>query len=122
MGTRLKTFEGKPLEPSCDHLYPEKGHKGVSLMVQNGKITRIVISNPRIQTLSGAKVGDSTERLKQLFGGRLEIEQHKYDDEGYYYFVWEQGKRYGVKFEIGGNKVTDIYAGDDSIRYVEGCA
>lgn len=91
-------------------------------MVQNGKITRIVISNPRIQTLSGAKVGDSTERLKQLFGGRLEIEQHKYDDEGYYYFVWEQGKRYGVKFEIGGNKVTDIYAGDDSIRYVEGCA
>lgn len=122
MGTRLKTFEGRPLEPSCDHLYPEKGYEGVSLMVQNGKITRIGISNSKIRTLSGIKVGDSTTRLKQVFGTRLEIQQHKYDDDGFYYFVWEQDKRYGVKFEIGGGRVTEIYAGDDSIQYVEGCA
>lgn len=122
MRTRLKTFEGKPLEPSCDHLYPEMGHEGVSLMVQNGKVTRVVISNPQIQTLSGIKVGDSTARLKQVFASRLEIEQHKYDDTGYYYFVWEQGKRYGVKFEIAADQVIEIYSGDESIRYVEGCA
>lgn len=122
MGTRLRTFEGRALDPSCDHLYPEKGFEGLSLMVQNGKITRIVISNPNIQTLSGIKVGDSTARLKQVFGSRLEIEQHKYDDHGFYYFVWEQGKRFGVKFEIGGDRVTEIYAGDESIQYVEGCA
>lgn len=122
MGTRLKTFEGQPLDPSCDHLYPEKGYDGVSLMVQNGKVTRIVISNPQIQTLSGIKVGDSTARLKQVFPGRLEIEPHKYDESGFYYYVWEQGKRHGVKFEIAGDRVTEIYAGDESITYVEGCA
>jgi hypothetical protein len=122
MGTRFKTFEGNPLDPECDHLYPETGHDGVSLMIQNGKITRVVVSNPQIQTLSGVKVGDSIARLKRVFGARLEIEQHKYDDTGFYYFVWEQGKRYGVKFEIAADRVTDIYAGDESIKYVEGCA
>ena len=121
MGTRLKTYEDGPLEPSCDHLYPEKGFEDMSLMVQNGRITRIVTSNPSVQTLSGIKVGDSTRRLKQMFGARLEIAQHKYDDDGYYY-VWEEGKRYGVKFEIGGDHVTAIYAGDESIQLVEGCA
>ena len=122
MGTRLKTLEDRPLDSSCDHLYAEKGFEGVSLMVQNGKITRLELSSSSVQTLSGIKIGDSTTRLKQVFGTRLEIEQHKYDDDGFYYFVWEQSKRHGVKFEIGGGRVTEIYAGDESIQYVEGCA
>ncbi|MEK8047399.1 hypothetical protein [Ideonella margarita] len=122
MGTRLKTFEDRPMDAFCDDLIPEKGFEGVSLMVQNGRITRLVISKPTVRTLSGIQVGDSTDRLKQVFGSRLEIQPHKYDDDGFYYFVWEQGKRFGVKFEIGGNRVTEIYAGDESIRYVEGCS
>lgn len=122
MGTRLKTFEGRPLDVSCDHLYPERGFQGVSLMVQHGRITRVVVSNARVQTLSGIRVGDSTTRLKQVFGHRLEIERHKYDEGGFYYFVWEQDKRHGVKFEVAGDTVTEIYAGDASILYVEGCA
>ena len=122
MGTRLKTLESRPLERSCDHVYPEKGFKGMNLMVQDGKITRIEIASPLAQTLSGVKVGDSSARLKQVFGARLEIEQHKYEDDAFYYFLWEQGKRFGVKFEIVGNRVTLIYAGDESIQYVEGCS
>ncbi len=62
-------------------------------MVQNGKVTRIVISTPRVQTLSGLRVADTTARLKQVFGAQLEIEQHKYDESGSCYFVWERNKR-----------------------------
>jgi hypothetical protein len=122
MGTRLRTYENRPLEPECDHLYAEKGYEGISLMVQNGKVTRIEVSNPAVLTLSGIRVGDTTTRLKQVFVNRLRIEQHKYDDTGFYYYVWEQSERYGVKFEIAGDKVTEIYAGDRSIQLVEGCS
>ncbi|MCW5649784.1 MAG: hypothetical protein KIS62_08570 [Ramlibacter sp.] len=122
LGTRLKTFEDRPLDPSCDHLYPAKGFEGLVLMVQNGKISRVTTTNPHVQTLSGIKVGDTTARLKLVFGNRLEIEPHKYDEHGAYYFVWERGRHYGVKFEIGGDRVSEIYAGDETIRYVEGCS
>ncbi len=122
MGTRLRTYENRPLEPECDHLYAEKGYEGISLMVQNGKLTRIEVSSPSVSTLSGIKVGDTTTRLKQVYGNRLKIEQHKYDDAGFYYYVWEQSERYGVKFEIAGDKVSEIYSGDTSIQLVEGCS
>lgn len=122
LSTRLHTHDRRVPEPSCDYLYPENGHKGLSLMVQHGRVTHIVISTPGAQTQSGAKVGDSTARLKELFGSRLEVESHKYDDDGFYYYVWEQGKRHGIKFEIGGDHVTEIYAGDETIQYVEGCS
>lgn len=122
MGTRLRTYENRPLDPDCDHLYAEKGYEGIGLMIQNGQITRVEVSSPTVSTLSGIRVGDSTTRLKRVFGSRLRIEQHKYDDAGFYYYVWEQGELYGVKFEIAGDKVIEIYAGDKSIQLVEGCA
>jgi len=122
MGTRLRTYEKRPLDPDCDHLYAENGYEGIGLMVQNGQVTRVEVSNPTVSTLSGVNVGDSTARLKQLFGSRLTIEQHKYDDTGFYYYLWERHERYGVKFEIVEDKVREIYAGDKSIRLVEGCA
>ncbi len=122
LGTRLRTYENSPSDPDCDHVFAEKGYEGVALMIQNGQVTRVEVSSPTLSTLSGVKVGDSTTQLKQVFGSRLKIEQHKYDDTGFYYYVWEQSELYGVKFEIAGDKVIAIYAGDKSIQLVEGCA
>lgn len=121
MGVRLQAYENGPIDPSCDHIYPDKGHKGVSFMIQDGRITRVGISSPEVLTRSGARVGDSTSRLKSLFGAQLEIEPHHYID-GFYYFVWEKNRRHGVKFEIADDKVIEIYAGDESIQLVEGCS
>jgi hypothetical protein len=122
MGTRLKTHDNRPLDPSCDYVYPEKGFQGVSMMVERGKIAHVQLAGAGPQTRSGAAVGDSVDKLRQLYGQQLEIQPHKYDETGFYYYVWEQDKRYGIKFEIGGGKVTSIFAGDYTIGYVEGCA
>jgi hypothetical protein len=122
MGAKLRTVEGRPIEAACDYLYPASGHKGVSLMVQEGRVTHVLVSTPNIRTRSGIRVGDSASHLKNVFSTQLEIEPHKYDDSGFYYFIWEKGKRLGVKFEIGGGKVRKIFAGDESIQYVEGCS
>lgn len=122
LGTSLKTFENQPLDPDCDHLYPASGHPGISLMVQAGRVTRISLDSPMLSTRSGLRVGDSAARVKAVLGRQLEIEAHKYDDDGQYFYVWEASRQRGVKFEIVGGRVQTIYAGDSSIQLVEGCA
>ena len=120
--SKLRTSEDRPLEAFCDFVYPSRGHDGLSLMIQNGVVTHIEAHKSGVLTKSGAGVGDSTAKLKRLFGKALEIEQHKYDDSGFYYYVWEKNRRRGVKFEIGGDRVVAIYAGSETIMLVEGCS
>lgn len=119
---KLNTFENRPIDTECDYV-SETGRyeEGVNYMIQEGKITRIDVSDSAITTKSGAKVGDSTEKLKEIFGSQLEIEPHKYDEAGFYYYIWENDKNYGVKFEIADDKVRQIYVGDKTIEWVEGC-
>ncbi len=122
LGTALRTFENQPLDPDCDHLYPASGHPGISLMVQNGRVTRIGADTPDIATRSGVRVGDTADSVRRRFGDALEIEQHKYDDTGQYFYLWEPSRQRGIKFEVIGGRVVTTYTGDPSIRLVEGCA
>lgn len=122
LGTPLRTIENAPVQTACDYLYPVRGFEGFSLMVQNGRVTRAQIRSATFATRSGARVGDRTTRLRQLYGNRLDIVPHKYDPTGFYYFVWEPRMRYGVKFEIAADTVSAIYAGDTSIQLVKACA
>ncbi len=119
---KLNTFENKPIDSDCDYVSASGRREGVNYMIQQGKISRIEVFDRAIKTKSGVKVGDSTSKLKEIFGSQLEIEAHKYDDTGFYYYIWEGGKRHGVKFEIAADKVIAIYVGDESIDWVEGCA
>lgn len=117
----LTTYDNAPLEVSCDFVYPSQDKDRIAFMVSDGHINHAVISTPDITTRSGAKVGDSTARLKSLFGAQLQITPHEYE-EGFYYFIWENSHSYGVKFEVVNDKVVQIYAGDESIQFVEGCS
>lgn len=120
-GSKLITSsEGAP-GSACKFMTVAQGHAGVSLMVQNGRITHIETSTPGVLSQSGAGVGDSTSRLKSLYGKQLEIEVDKYDEKGFYYFLWNTNRSGGMKFEIANDKVTTIYAGSKTIRLAEGC-
>lgn len=118
----LRTKNHRTLDPECGYLYPIKRHRGISLMIQNGRITRITVTTKDISTKSGARVGDQATKLQSLFRDSLEIEPHKYDNAGKYYYVWEPGKQRGVKFEVIDGRVKSIHAGDESISLVEGCS
>lgn len=121
LDSRLRTKNHRPLEPECGHLYPIKGHRGINLMFQNGRISRITAITKDVATKSGARVGDPATKLQSLYGKSLEIEPHKYDDTGQYYYIWEPEKLRGVKFEVIDGFVQSIHAGDESISLVEGC-
>jgi hypothetical protein len=120
-GSKLITSSEGPPGSVCKFMTVAQGHAGVSLMVQNGKITHIEANTPGVLSQSGAGVGDSTSRLKSLYGKQLEIEVDKYDEKGFYYFLWNTNRSGGMKFEIANDKVATIYAGSKTIRLAEGC-
>lgn len=113
-------------DPTCTYYKPGRGLTGVSFMVVNGKIARIDIDNPRITTRSGARVGDSEEKVKSLYGNTLTVQPHKYVPRGHYLIFTPKDaadKNYRLLFETDGKKVTRWRIGKvPEVMWVEGCS
>ncbi len=93
-----------------------------SFMVNAGTIARVDVSTPDYLTEAGAKVGDTEERIKELYGPGVEVSPHEYVD-GHYLTVTSKDGKYAIVFETDGEKVTYIRAGrPPEVGYIEGCA
>lgn len=110
----------------CQYYRPEKRLKGIAVMVTNGVISRVDITNPRIATLSGIKVGDPEQQLKSVYGSKLHIKQHKYNTQGRYLIYVPQNpqqRKYQLVFETDGRRVTNWRFGKaEEVNWVEGCS
>jgi hypothetical protein len=97
--------------------------KGASLMFVDGRLARIDISEPGVQTWSGAEVGMLEARVKHLYGASLRQEPHAYvGPEGHYLTLVSSDRTLGLRFETDGTRVTSYYAGTrEAIQYIEGC-
>ncbi|MEP6832685.1 MAG: hypothetical protein ABJB74_04790, partial [Gemmatimonas sp.] len=79
----LKASTGSNLD-ECDYVTWEGGPAGLGIMVIDGKIARVdVRESTDIPTRSGARIGDSEERIKMLYGARVKVTDHKYEDGHY---------------------------------------
>jgi hypothetical protein len=108
-------------EQSCFYLTPKK-QPGVAFMMIDGKLARIDVRESGVRTTTGIQVGDSQARALQIYGDKLNVEKHKYLDEGHYLTVKSSDGHYGIRFESDGKKITMYYAGRfDAIQLVEGC-
>lgn len=123
---------------SCYYLKTEGELKDVSFMVTKDEaksrqkhitsdvIARIDINNPNITTISGAKIGDTEARIKSLYGGKIKVSPHPYNDNGHYLTLVPEDKadkNYRVIFETDGQRVISYRVGKlPEVRYVEGCA
>ena len=60
----------------------------------------------------------------ERYGPRLLVKPHAYDGpEEKYLTIYSKDKRYGVRFETDGVKVTRYYVGTaEAVQYIEGCA
>jgi hypothetical protein len=122
---------------SCYYLQTDGELKGVSFMVTKDEvksrqkyitsdtIARIDIDNPKITTISGAKIGDTEARIKSLYPGKIKVSQHPYDRNGHYLTYIPQDKNdknYRVIFETDGQQVTRYRVGKlPEVGYIEGC-
>ncbi len=99
-----------------------RGHAHLAFMIEDGRLSRIDVDAPGIATSSGIQVGDSEQRLRQVYGPKLSVTEHKYIDTGHYFTVRSPDRRYGVRFETDKGRVLEFYVGRyESIQYVEGC-
>lgn len=110
----------------CDYVKWEGGPAGVLVMVLENKIARIdVTDSSAVATSTGAKIGDTEERIQSLYPGRVAVTPHKYSD-GHYLTVKSANPADSLNliiFETEKNKVTRYRAGImPGVSYIEGCS
>jgi hypothetical protein len=106
---------------SCYYVHAA-GHGHIDFMIIDDHLVRIDVDAPSILTSSGLQVGDSESKVLKVYGPKLKVTEHQYVDTGHYLTVRSDDRRYGIRFETDGGKITMFYVGTyEAIQYVEGC-
>lgn len=115
---------GPKMDPCYYVSHPRR--PDVAFMVIGDQIARVdVRQGSRLLTAAGAGIGDTEERIRSLYAGRIEIEPHRYVD-GSYLIVRPEAEAdtsFRIVFETDGRRVTRYRAGRlPEVRWVEGCS
>jgi hypothetical protein len=114
------------LESGC-HMVRLAGDSGNGplFMVVDGKIARVDVTGPGIQTNHKVAVGDDEAKIAKVYPERVTVSPHKYT-EGHYVTVGprtEADSGFEVVFETDSQRVTRYRAGRlPEVEYVEGCS
>jgi hypothetical protein len=97
---------------------------GIGVMMEGGKVVRVEVRRGNFATSSGARIGDTEERIQSLYPGQVTVSPHKYTD-GHYLTVAptaaDSSNR--IIFETDGRRVLNYRAGvRPQVEYVEGCS
>ncbi len=120
--------ENPTMNTQCDFVFPAVGAgipEGVSVMVVKGKIARIDVDTGSVTTEDGAKIGDSEDRIKSIYGEEVRVEPHKYNEGWHYLTVMGDSASAGkaLVFETDGKLVTMFRGGRlPEVKWVEGCS
>lgn len=119
---------GGPNPDECDQFRPAGAPRGLLVMLQDGILTRISLSEGTgIRTASGVGVGDPAAAVLAAHGAEAVTSPHKYQEApARYITIWRTAppapNARGIVYEIGGDdRVMHVHAGGASIQYVEGC-
>jgi hypothetical protein len=107
----------------CTYVEWRGGPPGVRVMVEGGRIARVDVTTPGTATATGARVGDSEERVMDLYRGRVAVTPLKYE-EGHYLTVTPESRdtSIAIVFEAANGKIARYRAGQrPQVEYVEGC-
>jgi hypothetical protein len=119
--------ERPDIKQACDFVFPAVGAGipfGVNVMVVKGKVARIDVDTGTVTTEDGAKIGDSEDKIKSIYGDELKVSPHKYIEGGHYLTVMGDSASAGkaMVFETDGKQVTMFRAGRiPEVEWVEGC-
>ena len=111
-------------EDSCRYVEAGPRWPGTGVMLLDGRVARIDVTRRGIETLSGAAVGDLVSKVHSIYGRRLRASDHDFGSgEGMQYLTMFSGdRRYGIRFETDGERVTEFYVGTgEAVQFIEGC-
>jgi hypothetical protein len=127
---RARLVDGPdPAEPlsECAYLESAAVPEGIAFMFAKGRVVRIDVFKTGFLTASGAGVGDSEEKIKRLYPGRITVEPHPYSSETGHYLNYlpaqDFDRGYGMVFETEANKVRSFRTGTlTAVALIEGCS
>lgn len=123
----LPSFKMRPGAEStgCDYARVDGVPAGLKIMVEDGRVGRIEVTEGDIATSTGARIGDSENTIKKLYPRQVTVTPHKYTD-GHYLVVIPKSpsdSAFRIIFETDGTRVLRYRAGiRPQVEYVEGCA
>ena len=121
------TFKAAPSADggSCTYATLDGWPAGIGVMIDAGKVVRVEIRRGNFATSTGARIGDTEEKIKSLYPGQVTVSPHKYTD-GHYLTVAptaEADSANRIIFETDGRNVVNYRAGvRPQVAYVEGCS
>lgn len=97
---------------------------GVSLMIEGGQFVRVDVDSGSMPTAAAVRVGDTEDRVKEAYPGRVTVSPHKYT-QGHYLTVAPENpadSAYRLVFETDGKRVVRFRGGQrPQVEYVERC-
>src|SRR3546814_1740831 len=84
---------GGPEPESCDIFHPARAPEGLRVMVEDGRLTRVSLSNPtEVKTDRGFGPGDTAAAIKAAYGEDVAARPHEYEGApAEYRRVWPTG-------------------------------
>src|SRR3546814_14028446 len=71
---------GGPEPESCDIFHPARAPEGLRVMVEDGRLTRVSLSNPtEVKTDRGFGPGDTAAAIKAAYGEDVAARTHEYE-------------------------------------------
>lgn len=109
--------------PARCHYRGNARQPGVRYAVDGEVITRIETRDARYATVSGVHVGDSAERVQQVYGKRLSSTPHPYFDRGRVLTVYSPDHRFALVMEANDQgRITTLRGGRlPEVGWLEGC-
>lgn len=109
----------------CGYVKWEGGPAGLLVMVIENRIARVDATEAGITSDKGAKIGDTEDQVKSLYGDRVTVSPHKYTD-GHYLTVRAADASdtvHAIVFETDKGVVTRFRGGaKPGVQFVEGCS
>lgn len=108
----------------CGYLHPVSNTTPAdfAFMFEGARFVRYDVGNDKETAPGGGRRGMSEQRIRSLYGSRVEASPHKYVDGGKYLKVDGDGGALVFETDAGGT-VTGWRAGvEPNVDYVEGCS
>jgi hypothetical protein len=104
----------------CVYAKPLERPAGVLIMLVDGVVARVDVTDASTPTDAGARVGDTEARITGLYPS-ARVGPHKYTDGHYLTVDVASGRR--LVFETDGTRVTRLRSGAvPAVDWVEGCS
>lgn len=113
-----------PGTEGCDYVRIPGGPVGALVMIERDSLVRIDITDARIATDRGVRIGDTETDVRRAYGGLVRQESHPYSGPEWHYLVVTpaQDSTRRIIFETNGWRVISYRVGlAKQVGYIEGC-